>query len=625
LIINLLKKNTTMKKNYFKTLLALLSLVTGVAVQGQPLVLDSATPIKSTSIGGNDDSGRSIAYDSQGDYYVTGNLNGGVDFDPNAAGNQGPSTVLNNGQAFLAKYNSSGAFQWYWLLPGAVASYAGPVATSADGVFVAHLYDDGANYKLTISKYDFNGAALWSKTINTTGTANRINSLKTDSNGNFYIAGTFAGTGIDFDPGVASAPLSSTGGSSPSGYVAKYDGSGNYQWAFAVAGNTAADASNYESGMSNFKLAVSGNSLFLTGRFVGSNIDFDPSSATNALSMNSTTLGPIFIAKYDLSQVPTSTSFFQWVFQPQGSFTSLSSSYSARFSMPADIGVDAQGNIYTVGQYVLTADAADFDPGASQTPSMTTGASMKVYVASYNGTLNPTASGFYRWAFTRNGSSSNITIATALNYNSNYIGAIACDASGDFYLGGAFGGSNVDFNPLGTPVLLSGASVDMYIAKYSNLGICLSANSFAVGSDGLNNGIFSLATGNGKLYATGTYKSSTGIDFDPGAGSTAITSFSTGADIIVLKYTDNTLGVGEFDVNKVVIAPNPASNYTTLYTDIEEPHFRVYNLSGQEINAAMYQTSAHEYTFDMQALTNGVYFIQVENIGRFKTYKILKQ
>jgi hypothetical protein len=594
-------------------------------MQAQPLVLDNASPIKSTTVGNNTDSGRSIAYDAQGSYYVTGSLNGPVDFDANTAGNQGPSSLLNNGQAFLAKYNSNGAFQWYWLLPGVTGSYAGQVATSADGVFVTNLSDDGANYKVVLSKYDFNGAALWSNTLNMNSTSNRVSSVKTDVNGNVYIAGGFAGSGIDFDPGVGSAPLSSTGGSSPSGYIAKYDGSGAYQWAFAIAGNTASDASTYESGMANFKLAISGNNLFVTGRFVGSNIDFDPSSGVNALSMNGSTLGPIFTAKYDLSQQPSNTGFFQWVFQPQGAFTSLSSSYSARFSMPSDLDVDAQGNIYTVGQYVLSADAADFDPSASQTPTMTTGTTMKIYIASYNGALTPTTDGFYRWAFTRSGSSSNTTIAIAPNYNANFIGSISCHSSGDFYLGGAFSGANVDMNPLGTPILISGGNVDIFIAKYSTSGICLSANSFATGSDGLSNGISSLAIGNGKLYATGMFKSSTGIDFDPGAGSTSITSFSTGADAIALQYSDATLGIGDFATDKVVVAPNPTNSNTTLSTTMESPKFKIYDLRGQLIEVPISRTSAHDYLFEMESLANGVYFIQVVNDKAYKTYKIVKQ
>jgi hypothetical protein len=613
-----------MKKNYVLAVCMSLCLYPCSTVFAQ-LALESVNPIRSTSIGTNNDAGRSIAVGQDGSFYITGSLNGPVDFDANTAGNQGPSSLLGNGQAFLAKYNSNGAFQWYWLLPGSTGSYAGQVATSSDGVFVTNISDDGANYKVVLSKYDFNGAALWSNTLNMSSTANRVSSVKTDANGNVYIAGGFAGSGVDFDPGAGSALLSSTGGSSSSGYIAKYNGSGAYQWAFAVAGNTATDASNYGTGMSNFKLAISGNSLFVTGRFVGSNIDFDPSSGVNALSMNGSTLGPIFIAKYDLSQQPSNASFFQWVFQPQGAFTSLSSSYSARFSMPSDLDIDAQGNIYTVGQYVLSADAADFDPSASQTPAMTTGTSMKLYVASYNGSLTPAASGFYRWAFTRSGSASNIDIATAPNYNATFIGAISCHSSGDFYLGGAFGGTGVDLNPLGVPVLISGGSVDMFIAKYNTSGICLSATSFATGSDGLSNGISSLAMGNGKLYATGMFKSSVGIDFDPGAGSTSITSFSTGADAIALQYSDATLGIGDFTTHKVVVAPNPTKSNTTLTTTMENPQFRIYDLRGQLIEVPVFKTSAEDYVFGMESLGNGVYFIQVHNDKVYTTYKVVKQ
>jgi hypothetical protein len=535
-----------MEKNFNQKLSLIILLLIVSLVRSQTLALDNAVPIMSITAGANHDNGRAVAYDSSGNYYVTGALNGRVDFDPITAGNQGPASVLNNGQAYLAKYNSSGSFQWYKLLSGGIGSYPGHIAVSSTGIYTTHLTDNGSSYRVVISKYDFAGNLSWSNTLATMTTFNnRLSSLKVDSSDNIYVAGTFVNT-VDFNPAAAVNNLVGTGGSYGSGFIAKYNSSGVYQWAFAILGNTSANGSSY-GGMSNFKLAISGNNLFVTGRFVGSNIDFDPSTGTNSLSMNSTTLAPIFIAKYDVTQVPSSTSFFKWVFQPTGAFTSLSTSnYYAPYTMPSDIDVDSQGNIFTVGQYILSSGSADFDPGSSQTPTMTTGGSMKVYVASFDGALNPTNNGFYRWGFTRDGSSSNIDFVTTLPanntplYNSGYIGSITCDAvTGDFYLGGSFRGVNIDMNPLcnSSPVLISGGQMDMYIARYSNSGICLWANSFASGSDGVSNAISSLAFGNGLLYATGLYKSTAGIDFDPSSSSTAITSFSTGSDAILLKYS----------------------------------------------------------------------------------------
>lgn len=563
------------QKIYIKKYFAILPLISILAFHGQSqLTLQNAIPIKSTTTGGINDYGRSIAYDQQGNYYVLGYLNGVSDFDPNTAGIQGPSSILNNGQAFLTKYNSSGAFQWYKMLSGGIGTYPEQITVSTNGVYVTHLIDDGNNNrKVTISKYDFAGNSVWSNMLNMTSTANRVNSLKTDANENVYIAGIFAGSNIDFDPGTGIASLSSTGGTYASGYVAKYNSTGTYQWAFTIAGNTTTDGSTYGTGMSNFKLAISGNNLFLTGRFVGSNIDFDPSSVTNSLSMNNTTLAPIFIAKYDVSQAPSSSTFFKWVFQPEGAFTSLTTSYSARFSMPAEIDVDGQGNIYTVGQFVLTSGAADFNPGTGQTTAMTTGTTMKVYVASYDGTLNPATAGFYRWGFTRAGSASNVTSSTSVLYNSNYIGTIATTSSGDFYLSGAFSGSGVDLNPLGTPVTISGGSVDIYLAKYNSNGICQWGNSFSTGSDGVSNAISSIVVDNENIYATGLYKStSAGIDFDPGIGNTATTSFSTGSDAIVLKYSVCTPSSSTISETSCGSYTSPSGNNIWLnsgtYTDV---------------------------------------------------------
>src|SRR4051812_16909952 len=75
----------------------------------------------------------------------------------------------------------------------------------------------------------------WVKAVEASGGSITTEGLATatDPSGNVYITGILSGT-ADFDPGSGTHNLSSPSPSSGAIFVAKYDISGNYKWAFRI-------------------------------------------------------------------------------------------------------------------------------------------------------------------------------------------------------------------------------------------------------------------------------------------------------------------------------------------------------------------------------------------------------
>jgi len=177
----------------------------------------------------------SVAIDVNNNAYITGQMQGTVDFDPTMS----VANITASGSAFdmfLAKYNENGEYVW------------------AFGV--------GDDY-----------SAIGS-------------SLTIDNNQDLYVTGSFGNT-VDFDPSLNTANLTAFGQSDI--YVAKYDTSSNYIWSTSMGG------AKDEQGTA---LTVhEGAQLFLGGLFY-SMADFNPSNNMEYY-LNSDGLHDIFLGVYN--------------------------------------------------------------------------------------------------------------------------------------------------------------------------------------------------------------------------------------------------------------------------------------------------------------------------------------
>ncbi len=409
-----------------------------IGILGLMLGLLSTGPVYAQGfafdIGSSDhDFVQSLKLDGNGDVLISGNFTGTVDFDPGV----GTTNLTATGSTppndfFLAKYTAAGALTWV-LHPG--------TTTDAEGMSVIAI--DGSN--------------------------------------NIYGAGLFNGT-ADFDPGPGTANLTS---SSLDIFVAKYNTSGDYQWAFKIGAGNFDDVRG---------IAVDGaGNVFITGFFEGT-VDFDPGAGTNNLiSLGSE--GDVYIAKYNTNGV------FQWAFS-----LGINSAISG---IGTGLVTDGAGNVYATGRFN---DTVDFDPGAGTTNLMSAG-SNDIYLAKYSG------AGALLWAFPLGDVSADMGHALDI------------DGAGNIYITGEFQGT-ADFDPgAGTTNLISAGSTDIFMAKYTGAGALVWAKNmggtsgdeaFAVAVDASNN-----------VHITGEFRDT--ADMDPGAGTANIMSAGLD-DIFVAKY-----------------------------------------------------------------------------------------
>lgn len=229
-----------------------------------------------------------IALDASDNIYATGHFNYIVDFDP------GPGTYTldadgNSGNAFVAKYTSSGNVVWARCFKGdpngpADQSAGSAVAVDALGSTYCTGYFSGVqdfdpgpatytlastnvNWEIYLVKLDPLGNFAWAKGFGSTGMDEGFD-ITLDAAGDPCLVGVFWDT-VDFDPGPAICSLSAAGGSEA--FIAKFDAGGNFAWVRTVGGPANDQAHALSLGTQA--------EIYIAGFFNGT-ADFDPGSGT---------------------------------------------------------------------------------------------------------------------------------------------------------------------------------------------------------------------------------------------------------------------------------------------------------------------------------------------------------
>lgn len=505
----------------------------------------------------------SIKVDAGNNLCVSGHFNGTSDFDPGA----GTVNLVSAGQddVFIAKYDVNGNYVFAKRIGGTefdqglgmavdgsgnmiiTGWFRTPTVDFDPGAGVANLTLVGAD-DIFLAKYDVSGNFIFAKSIGGTSTDQGKN-VVVDANDNIFITGEFSET-VDFDPGPGTANRTVTNFGI---FIAKYDPSGNYQYAVGVG-----------SSMRGNDIGVDGNgNIFATG-MISTTVDFDPGAGTAQLSAPSG-LQNTFLASYN------STGMYRYAGALGGYPNTFFSEEGSKISK------DASGNIYIAG---ITQGTVDFDPGPG-VANLSTGSISNIYFAKYDANGNYVFAKLLSSGST--GSVEGIVLDAAGNIyvtgsfqtfidvdpgsgsvflsalgsqdiffakydvNGNYlygkqisgtstevVGGLAIDGSGNLHIGGYFYGT-VDFDPgVGTANLVA-TSGDGFIAKYDASGNYVYAKKFTSTSYTVLEGLVVDASAN--VIVSGRLNGS--ADFDPGAGIVNITS-AGGDDIFIAKY--NNLG-----------------------------------------------------------------------------------
>lgn len=423
----------------------------------------------------------SIAIDSAGNRYVTGIIQGEVNLNP--AGVETLAYTPNTLDILVEKFNSDGTLAWRQVFGGGSQDAGVGIAVdNAGGVYVTGTYTGtvavGAASLVGASSSYMGANSFVEKLDAATGAVQWINNLPGKSSsvfvksagiayssatGKISVVGSISGT-VDMDSGPGTTNLTSAGSSDA--FAISLSSNGTLAWAkrFGGAGADLATAVAHDS---------SGN-LLITGTYVGTSVNLDPSGTTNIAG-----------------QVGIPSTFIEKI-NADGSFGFAKGITDTQKGIVARaISVDSSNNIYVGGVVTVPTTVlsnVDFDPGAGVSTASVSSNSVG-YVVKLN------SAGNYQWK----------QVFTA----ASDVLALATDSSNNLYIGGAYTQA-LNVNPNGTAFNLSlttsstaGAS-DGFVEKVNSSGAFVWAKSIGSIAEDKINAIATDSSGN--VYSAGYFK-----------------------------------------------------------------------------------------------------------------------
>jgi hypothetical protein len=238
--------------------------------------------------------------------------------------------------------------------------------------------------------------------------------ITTDSNGNIYVTGSYAGTTLT----LGTTTLFNSAGSGM--FISKYDPLGNLLWAKTQAGEGAAVG---------FGVAVDGNgNAFVTGGYSNQSVIF------GTYTLSCAGINDVFIVKYD----------------PNGAVLWARSAGGTNSDYGKSISADQNGNVSITGYF--------------RSPSIVFGTNTLTCVSVGNDVF-----------ITKYDSNGNVLWAeSAGGTNSDEGRSISTDNSGNVLVTGNFISTSIIF---GTYTLSNTGNSDLFIVKYDPNGTVLWANS----------------------------------------------------------------------------------------------------------------------------------------------------
>lgn len=512
-------------KHYTKRKMKLsgyLKLLPGLCIAVNSLTIHAQSFHWVKNIGGSlSETGYGVSVDANSNVFATGYT---MSTDCNFGGGGGIIASRGAYDVYLAKYDPKGNNIWARNMGGSGTDMAYSNAVDRKGnVYVTGYYASGtADFNVGgnggqispiglqdafLAKYDNDGRFLWAKSMGGSGNDQGY-MVATDSAGNVFVAGHFASPVAYFNP-IGFGSLNAIGGSQDV-FLVKYDADGNYLWAKSMGGS----GMEYCTGAS---VDLAGN-VYIAGRFASTTADFNIGGTGGQVNNTGTTGYDAYVAKYDGS------GNFQWVRVIGGSGNKDEQAYN--------VGVDPQGNSYTVGWFSST--TTGFQPQGSSTGYNSTGGSFDCYIVKYD------PSGVYQWTKTMGGT------------GDDYAYAVAADDVGNVYVTGGVTKNGAtpprpDFNIGGTGGQTTDwlGDRDAYLAKYDVNGNFEWVK--LMGGTNGDNGNSVAVSRSGNVFCTGYYWSTTADYNVGGTGGVINTVTSTATDAFLVMFGCNNTSSSSFE------------------------------------------------------------------------------
>lgn len=479
----------------FVNLIGVLILFTGIANAQVPDLL-----IQATSNASNIRSQTTgVAVDGSGSIYSVGLFSGSVTF--------GSTTLTSDGDRdiFLVKYDNSGGVQWVKRAGGTGADVPNGIAVSGDDVYITGYIS--------------------------AGTAN-FNTPSAPGSNELIPAG------------------------SDDIFLAKYDGSGNFQWA-RRAGGTSSDIA--------YGVSASGSAVYITGYF-STTANFNTPSTPGSNEISSTGGSDIFLAKFD------NTGTFQWAVRAGGSSQDFSYGVAeagndvyitgyfrntATFGTSTSIASAGDNDIF-LAKYTSTGTFVWARRGGGTAGDTGLGIAITNTGVCITGWLSPGPSGISNFntpsasgsnEITTGGANINILVAQ-FDFNGNFQWARRGGGSGaaagygvavsgsDIYVTGYFRNVANFNNPsaFGSNEVQSagGTLQDMFLAKYSDTGTFQKA---IRGGGSQEDYGWSVAASGSDIYVGGNFRQTANFNNPSASGSNELSTIAIPGDAFVAVYS----------------------------------------------------------------------------------------
>lgn len=573
--------------------------------------------------------------DDSGYVTIVGVFNSTLDFDPGP----GVTTLTSSGgqDGYIARYDPNGNFVWVRQFTGMTNNSFSQVgrdrngnyylAASITGVVDAdpgpgtfNLGDGGTDGDILLLKLNSAGNFVWAWQINGNGT-DAVSGMDIHPDGDILVCGLY-GSGLDLDPGPGAVSLPNA--ASVNGFIARYDSSGAFQWGGPINSNTLGTTRDIAWGENKTAVTV--------GTFYGTT-DLDPGSGTNNVTANGS--GDFYVQKLDAA----------------GNFLWARTAGGADDDDVQAVATDSSGNIAVCGAFWLT---TDLDPGP--------------------GTLNATSVGMadlFWWELDTAGVLQELIVAGDSGNEVNR--TIYLQDDGAIISGGDFN-LTVDFDPgSGSQTLTADVAGDFFLARFSE---CI-PTSAAISP--ISCGPYTAPSGNFVVTTSGTYldtllnargcdslltisltvvtvdtsvtvafpqlqANATGalyqwLDCDsnlapiPGATQATFTPTVTGNYAVAVTQSGcssssacyNVMVVGRMEPTATWrLFPNPSTGRAAFATDGPSVDGRIIvrDAWGRALRVIDFQSQTRVEVELPGA--GGIYFVQVESEGEWRTFRLIK-